>query len=172
LQDPTTKRRIIGIDPGSRFTGFGIIEKSGNKLALLHAGRIAVPKGELHARLYLIFQGLSDIIAQHRPTEAAVEGLFHHRNADSALKLGQARGAALVACAHHHLSVAEYAPTHVKQAVVGTGRADKDQVQKMVKLILSMDATALALDASDALALAICHAQHHQGIDALRRRTP
>ncbi len=148
--------RILGIDPGSRTTGYGLVETDGNHRCLAD-GVIRSPKGTLAERLARIHAGLTEVIAEFSPDEVAVERVFVHRNADSALKLGQARGAALVACVSAGLPVAEYAPTLVKQAVVGAGRADKRQVAFMVRALLRLRATPLE-DAADALAIAICHA--------------
>lgn len=161
--------RALGIDPGSRYTGYGIIEARGNRLTHIAAGRIvAQGKGDFTARLEIIYDGLAEVIAKYKPTHAAIEGIFHHRNAQSALKLGHARGVALLACRHHQLELEEYAPSVVKKAVVGTGRADKQQVQQMVSMMLGIRATDLAIDASDALAIAICLAHHRRTAHLMR----
>lgn len=150
--------RILGVDPGSRFTGFGVIECAGGKSRLLAAGRLDVRKGSVAERLLQISHGLSAVIAEHAPHEAAVEETFVNRvNAASALVLGQARGVALCTCAAAALPVAEYAAAQVKLAVVGSGRADKTQVAHMVRVLLNCR-EALAADASDALAVALTHA--------------
>ena len=153
--------RVLGIDPGSRRTGYGIVDAEGSGRLVaegtLHLGRsTALPE-----RLGRIHQGIEALIAEHQPDEAAFEQVFVHRNADTALKLGQARGAALAACVNAGLAIAEYAPSHVKQAVVGTGRADKHQVGYMVRALLRLR-TQPAEDAADALAIALCHAQHRR----------
>ncbi len=148
--------RILGIDPGSRATGYGIVETGADHRCLAE-GVIRSPKGVLAERLGRIHAGLAEVIAEYNPDEVAVERVFVHRNADSALKLGHARGAALVACVAAGLPVAEYSPTLVKQSVVGSGGAAKGQVAFMVRALLRLRATP-AEDAADALAVAICHA--------------
>jgi len=153
--------RILGIDPGSRRTGVAVIAGDAGRPALVWQGVIVTPDGDHPARLGVIFGELSDLIAAHRPHEAAVEEVFVSRNPVSALKLGQARGAALCAIVRAGLVVTAYAPTAVKMALVGRGRADKNQVQHMVRLMLGL-AAPLAEDAADALAVAICHYHHLQ----------
>ena len=154
--DASRTTRIIGIDPGSHTTGYGIIEMEGNRAIHITHGIIqpaGAPGGE---KLHAIYRGLSDIIHEHSPTEAAIERVFMHRNADSALKLGQARGAAIVASAELGLEVFEYTANQIKQATVGKGHAAKQQVQHMVKVLLCLDDQPQA-DAADALAVALCH---------------
>ncbi len=150
--------RILGIDPGSVVTGVGIIDASGNRL--VHVAHLAIKTGggDFHARLQAIFEGVSEAVAQHQPDEVAVEKVFMSRNADAALKLGQARGAAIVA-AGSSCQLAEYSPRSIKQALVGGGGADKKQVQHMVARLLQLEGP-LQPDAADALATAICHAHH------------
>ncbi|MDM8547848.1 crossover junction endodeoxyribonuclease RuvC [Candidatus Venteria ishoeyi] len=151
--------RLLGIDPGSRLTGFGIIETQNQQSQSLHyitSGCIRTGNGTMPERLQAIFSGLDSLIQLHKPDMVAIEQVFMHRNADSALKLGQARGAAIVAAVNQQLAVAEYSPTAIKQAVVGHGHADKTQVQHMVKTLLGLSASPQA-DAADALAVAICH---------------
>ncbi|MCG8428461.1 MAG: crossover junction endodeoxyribonuclease RuvC [Chromatiales bacterium] len=150
-------RRILGIDPGSRVTGFGIIESDGVNSQHISSGCIRVAEGDLPERLGEIYQAISDVVEEFRPTEMAIEQVFVAKNAGSALKLGQARGAAICACVVAGLSVAEYTPRMIKQAVVGTGKADKDQVQHMVRHILKLEQK-LASDQADALAVALSHA--------------
>jgi len=152
-------KRILGIDPGSRLTGFGVIEVHRQQVIYITSGCIRTQSKSLPSRLQEIYAGISQIIEQAQPTISAVEQVFMYRNADSALKLGQARGAAIVACVQHGLSVHEYAPTQIKQAVVGKGHADKIQVQHMVKVLLSLS-NIPQVDAADALAVALCHAHH------------
>ena len=152
--------RILGIDPGSRFTGFGIIEVDGSRALPIHQGVIKAGSGEFPERLGIIFSGISDLIDEFRPDEVAVETVFVSKNASSALKLGQARGAAVCAAIAKDLPVAEYSPRSVKQAIVGRGGADKVQVQHMVTVLLQLKEK-LAEDAADALAVALCH-QHTQ----------
>jgi crossover junction endodeoxyribonuclease RuvC len=151
--------RILGIDPGSRLTGFGIIEVNRRKSVYVTSGCIRMQSKPMPSRLHEIYTGINQIIEQYQPTISAIEQVFMYRNAASALKLGQARGVAIVACVQHGLPVHEYAPTRIKQAVVGTGRADKVQIQHMVKVLLSLPATPQT-DAADALAIALCHAHH------------
>lgn len=148
---------IIGIDPGSRLTGYGIIEKEGSKLRFVDAGTIRTESPDMPERLKRIFAGIDRIVKFHQPHEAAVEQVFMAQNPDSALKLGQARGAAITALVNQELSVAEYTARQIKQSVVGYGAADKEQVQMMVMRILNLSIKPQA-DAADALATAICHA--------------
>lgn len=151
--------RILGVDPGLNATGWGVIAKDGARLSLIAHGVIkAPPKQPMARRLLFIHEALEVLIAEHRPHEAAVEDQFVHANPGSALKLGQARAAAMLAPARAGLIVGEYAPRLVKKAVVGTGGAEKAQVAAMVKMLLP-GARAEADDA-DALAVAICHANH------------
>lgn len=160
--------RILGIDPGSRVTGFGIIEQLGNRLTYVTSGCIRTRQRALPQRLHEIFTGLGEVIEQHTPDEAAIEQVFVMRNADSALKLGQARGAALCALMRDGLPVYEYSATRIKQATVGRGHADKAQVQHMVTALLNLPAVPQA-DAADALACALCHA--HTGRTLARMTT-
>ena len=148
---------IIGIDPGSRLTGYGIIQKEGQKLIFVDAGTIRTETPEMPERLKRIFAGIERIVKFHGPTEAAVEPVFMSVNPDSALKLGQARGAAIAALVNLDLQVAEYTARQIKQSVVGYGAADKEQVQMMVMRILNLSIKPQQ-DAADALATAICHA--------------
>ncbi len=147
---------ILGIDPGSRITGFGVITMNGRKMEYLASGCIRIKDGILSDRLNQIFDCISEVVQEYKPTEAAIEQVFMSKNADSALKLGQARGAAMVAMAQHALVVAEYSARQIKQAVVGTGGADKSQVQHMVTSLLGLNQSPQA-DAADGLAVAICH---------------
>lgn len=152
--------RVLGIDPGSRITGFGVIESDGVRSRHLHSGCIRTVSGEFPARLGEIFTGIRDVLLEWQPQEVAIEQVFVSRNASSALKLGQARGAAISAIVTQGLPVFEYTPASVKQGLVGNGRAEKEQVQHMVRVILSMQAS-MSLDESDALAIALCHAHSH-----------
>lgn len=145
---------IIGIDPGSRRTGYGVIRVEGNRHVYIDSGHLNVTALPLNERLQQIYLGLKEVIELHRPTEAAIEQVFMHENPGSALKLGQARGAAIVALT---IPVAEYSARQVKKSVVGQGAAGKDQVQYMVKRLLNLSKT-LQADAADALAVALCHA--------------
>ncbi len=150
--------RILGIDPGSRITGYGVIDKQGNRLTHVDNGAIITRSDQpLPLRLKVIHDGLCQIIARYQPEAVAVEAIFLSNNALSALKLGHARGAALLVGVNHNLPVTEYTALQVKNAVVGYGRAAKPQVQQMVKALLKLPEIALE-DASDALAVAICHA--------------
>jgi crossover junction endodeoxyribonuclease RuvC len=148
---------ILGIDPGSRKTGFGIINVIGSKTEYVTSGVIRIPDVELPERLKIIFNSITQIINQYCPQEMAIEQVFMAKNAASALKLGQARGAAIVAAVAQDLPVSEYEARKVKQSVVGNGAADKLQVQHMVKTLLRLPA-APQEDAADALAVALCHA--------------
>lgn len=148
---------ILGIDPGSRVTGYGLINVLGNKLEYVGCGCIRTETRSLPERLKKIHAGVCEVIETYSPQQAAVEEVFMGRNAQSALKLGQARGSAMVACLSHDLPLEEYSARKVKQAVVGSGAADKAQVQHMVKALLKISDN-IAEDAADALAVAICHA--------------
>ena len=154
---------ILGIDPGSRVTGYGLINVVGNKLEYVGCGCIRTQTQDLPQRLQIIHAELVKVIEQFSPQQSAVEEVFMGRNASAALKLGQARGAAMVACLSNQLPLAEYSARKVKQAVVGNGAADKAQVQHMVKALLSISDN-IGEDASDALAVAICHANTQAGL--------
>ena len=159
--------RILGIDPGLRITGFGLIEKAGSRLAYLGSGCVRAPEdGSLPLRLKAILDGLREVIAEYRPQEVAVEIVFVNVNPQSTLLLGQARGAAICAAVDADLPVAEYTALQVKKAVVGNGHAAKEQVQHMVRRLLVLPGDPSA-DAADALACAICHAHGGQGLGAL-----
>ena len=154
--------RIIGIDPGLRRCGWGIVESSGNRLGFVACGTIMPPVDlSLAERLALLFSGLSELIDQYRPDEAAVEETFVNAGPRSALQLGQARGVALMTPAAKGLPVGEYAANLVKKSIVGSGHAEKDQVQLMVRTLLPA-ASFRSADAADALAIAICHAHHRR----------
>ncbi|MEO8306171.1 MAG: crossover junction endodeoxyribonuclease RuvC [Betaproteobacteria bacterium] len=160
-------RRVLGIDPGLRSTGFGVIEVSGNALVYVTCGCITSAERELPARLKVILADLTKVIVQHRPTEVAIEKVFVNVNPQSTLLLGQARGAAISAAVIADLPVAEYTALQVKQAVVGHGKAAKEQVQDMVRRLLKLSG-APSPDAADALACAIAHAHGAQGLHGLR----
>ena len=167
---------ILGVDPGSRTTGFGLIDNQPNRIIYIHSGFLKIKGDSLPQRLGQIYQQIETVIATYKPEHMSVEQVFMHRNADSALKLGQARGAAICAAYQAGLEIAEYAPREIKQAVVGKGAASKVQVQHMVKHLLGLR-DPLQEDESDGLAIAICHAQFYAtqqktGIDAkiLKRR--
>lgn len=158
--------RILGVDPGSRFTGFGLIESESGRSRLIAAGRLDVRDGAMADRLLAVLSGLADVIREYQPQESAVEETFVNRvNAASALILGQARGAAICACAQAGLPVSEYAAAQVKLAIAGNGRADKGQVSHMVRVLLNTRETLVA-DAADALAVALTHA--HVRVTRLR----
>ena len=165
--------RVMGIDPGSVITGYGIIETDGARSFHLSHGHIRV-KGENFAqKLGHIHRAINEIIDEWSPREVAIEQVFLSNNAMSALKLGQARGAAITAAVTHDLPVSEYAPRSVKQVVTGTGSADKVQVQTMVRALLQIDRP-IQVDAADGLAIASCHAHSRQSLNAVapaRRRT-
>ena len=163
------KVRIIGIDPGLRRTGWGVIESDGVRLRYVASGTVeSDARGELSDRLSQIYQGLSGILADHLPEEAAVEQTFVNRDAGATLKLGQARGVAMLAPAMSGLNVAEYAPNKVKKTVVGSGHAKKEQIRAMIKQLLPL-AQPNSEDAADALAIAITHA-HHRLVNRLEQK--
>ena len=157
------KKTIIGIDPGSRCTGYGIIWVEGSKQGLVDCGFIKTESKVFAERLLEIHQCLSEVIKQYQPDEAAIEEVFVKNNVQAALKLGQARGAALVTLAQHQLPIAEYSPRAIKKACVGYGNADKAQVQHMIKMLLNLKHE-LQADAADALAIALCHANQPKPI--------
>ncbi len=163
---PQTSIRILGIDPGLRITGFGVIDKEGQQLHYVASGCIKTPDGELPERLKVILSGLGEVIAQHQPQQVAIEKVFVNVNPQSTLLLGQARGAAICAAVQANLPVAEYTALQVKQAVVGNGHANKEQVQAMVVRLLKLSGTP-SPDAADALAGAICYAHSGMGLGAL-----
>jgi crossover junction endodeoxyribonuclease RuvC len=148
--------RVLGIDPGSRITGYGVLEIDGQNMHYVASGCVRPASKLMPERLAEIYHGVNEVIATHMPEILAIENVFLARNPDSALKLGQARGVAIAAGVAQGLPVYEYAARRVKQAVVGTGKASKEQVQHMVRVILALPGTPAA-DAADALAIAICH---------------
>lgn len=151
---------LLGIDPGLRHTGWGVVAQDGNRLSFVAAGRVSPdPDLPMASRLFELAQELADVVATYKPDEAAIEETFVNKNAASALKLGQARGAAMLALAQAGLPVAEYAANRVKQSVTGHGHADKIQIQTMIGILLP-GCGKLAADAADALAVAITHAHH------------
>lgn len=152
---------VLGIDPGSRFAGYGVVQKNGSACSHIDNGVIVLStKISFANRLGQLFQDIQHIIRKYRPSSLAIEDIFNHKNVKSTLKLGHARGAVLAAAALAGLEVTEYTPLKVKQAVVGYGAASKDQVQKMVKALLGLPELAEE-NASDALAVALCHAHSH-----------
>jgi crossover junction endodeoxyribonuclease RuvC len=162
---PVVSRRILGIDPGSVVTGWGIVEAVGNSLGHVACGTIATVGAQGQgARLSRIYRGILEIIVRYRPDGVSLEKVFLARNPQSALKLGQARGVALLAAAENQLDVYEYSSNEIKSAVVGHGHATKEQVQKMIASLLHVSEK-LAVDAADALAAAVCHV-HRQAFEA------
>ena len=161
MRNPITTVRVLGIDPGSQCTGFGVVDATGPRLAYVASGVIRTQQGEFSVRLCEIFRCVRTVVAQYRPQEIAIERVFVNRNPDSALKLGQARGAAICGTVDANAEIFEYATRQIKQAVVGTGSAEKAQVQLMMRSILKLDGP-VAADAADALAAAVCHALRGQ----------
>lgn len=159
--------RILGLDPGSRVTGFGVVDAGQGGVRYVASGCIRVGNGAMAGRLLEIHRHVSELVDTYAPGEIAIERVFVHKNVDSALKLGQARGAALCGACHAGARVFEYAPRAVKQSVTGTGAAAKPQIQHMIKALLSLQGR-LTADAADALAIALCHAHHRSG--AVHRR--
>lgn len=155
--------RILGIDPGSLLTGYGIIEMDGNYAKHVTHGLIRLGEKDISKKLQLLFRELITVIHEFRPNEVSIEKVFLHKNVDSALKLGQARGCAITACAEKGLPIYEYAATQVKKATVGKGHATKQQIQHMVKVLLCLDSNPQA-DSADALAIALCHGHSREGL--------
>ena len=164
----TNKRRILGIDPGSRLTGFGVLDFVGDQPSYVASGTIRSSDGSFPDRLKRIFESVHDVVAQYQPDVVAIESVFMAKNASSALKLGHARSAALCATFAFDVEVFEYAPREIKQAIVGTGSASKEQVQHMVMSLLLLDGKP-STDAADALAAAICHGHRRTMKSALDR---
>jgi crossover junction endodeoxyribonuclease RuvC len=166
--------KVFGIDPGSQRTGYGCLDTDGRRHRLVVFGSIAAPAHtSFPERLSIIHAGLAALLAEHRPDCVAIENVFHAKNVRSALKLGHARGVALLAASQAGALVVEYSPAEIKRAVVGFGRAEKHQVGAMIKLLLGLDATPAPHDAADALAVAICHVHSsHGAIAAASRRPP
>ena len=158
--------RIIGVDPGSRITGYGIVDAGGTRLVHVASGCVRAGDGDWPVRLRRIFEALGAVIDDHAPRELAIEKVFLHRNPSSALKLGQARGVAILAGALRSLSVHEYSPNEIKQAVTGKGHASKEQIQYMTRVLLSLREPPQT-DQADALAVAVCRA--HLRTTAARR---
>jgi crossover junction endodeoxyribonuclease RuvC len=149
---------ILGVDPGIATVGFGVVELVGNKYRVLDYGAILTPSDQLFPhRLRSVYNQLNDIIKTYRPDDLAIEELFFNKNVKTAIKVGHARGVEILAAVNHDIEVYEYTPLQVKQAVVGYGRAEKRQVQEMVKILLNLDKIPKPDDVADALAVAICH---------------
>jgi crossover junction endodeoxyribonuclease RuvC len=167
--------RILGIDPGSRLTGYGVIEMQRGRPVWLGSGCIRTRGEDLAARLKIIYQGVAELVEEYVPFEVAIESVYVHRNADSALKLGQARGTAIAAVANHAIPLVEYTPSQIKKSVVGRGNAAKAQVQHMVSAMLALKQLPQS-DAADALAVALCHGHtrstlHNvRGVSGMRSR--
>lgn len=168
---------ILGIDPGSRITGYGVIRENNRQLQYIDSGCIRTSDGELSQRLLQIFNGICQLMEKFNPEEVAIEEIFMHENASSALKLGHARGVAMVACASHRVKVSEYSAREVKLSLVGYGAAKKEQVKHMVVNLLMLTSSPQT-DAADALGIAICHSHMRHGLlatgarrSASRRRT-
>ncbi len=158
---------ILGIDPGTAITGYGLVREEDGELALVGCGVITTPSGQpLPERLQAIYQGLAGVIREHQPEAAAVEELFFSRNVRTALSVGHARGVVLLVLADAGLPIHEYKPVEVKQAIAGYGGADKQQVQEMVRMLLDLDQVPQPDDAADAVAVAVCHI-HSAGMAAL-----
>jgi len=165
---------IFGIDPGSERTGYGCIDTDGRHHRLIACGSLSAPHdSSFPGRLRAIHEGLTALLAEHRPACVAIENIFHAKNVRSALRLGHARGVALLAAASAGVPVVEYTPAEIKRAVVGFGRAEKQQVGQMVKLLLALESVPAPHDAADALAVAICHVHCATGpISSAVRRVP
>ncbi len=157
----TDRQRILGIDPGSRLTGFGVLDCESDRARYVASGSVNSVDGEFPERLKMIYRSIGEIVTEYRPDVVAVESVFMHKNAGSALKLGHARSAAICATFELDISVFEYAPREIKQAVVGTGAATKEQIQHMIKEMLQLDGDP-SPDAADALAAALCHANQRR----------
>lgn len=153
--------RILGIDPGSRITGFGVVDTAANGSQYIASGCVRVTGESFPDRLKQIFEGIGEVVSEFDPDQLAIEKVFMHKNADSALKLGQARGAAICAVISNRIPVYEYAARQVKQALVGKGSAEKNQVQHMVRILLGLQGK-LQTDAADALGVALCHIHYQQ----------
>jgi crossover junction endodeoxyribonuclease RuvC len=151
--------RVIGIDPGSRITGYGVVDTDGFRHKYVTSGFIKIKADTLGEKLGIIFAEVSRIVTDWQPQSMAIEQVFVKHNVDSALKLGQARGAAICAAVQAHLPIGEYSPRAIKKAVVGSGAADKQQIQQMIQRLLGLDELPQS-DEADALAIAICHAHH------------
>jgi crossover junction endodeoxyribonuclease RuvC len=162
--------RILGIDPGYAILGYGIVDLNANRFSLVECGAVTTESNlEMPARLKYIYTQLMEIIATFEPDAASVEELFFNSNAKTAIKVGEARGAAILACANSGLPIYEYTPLQIKQAIVGYGRAGKDQVQAVVKSILNLKEAPKPDDAADAVAAAICHGNSSNFIDRVKR---
>ena len=166
------ERLVLGIDPGTAIMGYGLVAARGDELRPVDFGVLTTTADQpLAERLRVLYEGLTDLIRRYRPTEVAVEKLFFSRNVTTAIAVGQARGVALVAAANSGLTVCEYSPQEVKQAVAVYGKATKDQIQQMVRVLLGLAEIPWPDDAADALAIAICHLNTSETADLIRRQT-
>ena len=164
--------RILGVDPGYAILGYGIVDITGNKFSPVAYGSITTDASvDMPARLEKLFDGLTELIDQYKPDEASIEELFFNNNAKTAILVGEARGVAVLACSKGGLVINEYTPLQIKQALVGYGRADKTQVQYMVKTMLNLREVPRPDDTADALAAAICHGHSSGRRDFLKRQT-
>lgn len=162
--------RILGIDPGYAILGYGIVEMTGNRFKVIDYGAVTTDAGtEMPDRLKILYNSLMEIIMRHEPEVASIEELFFNTNAKTAILVGQARGVAVLACANSGLEIAEYTPLQIKQALVGYGRAEKKQVQTMVKTILNLKEVPKPDDTADALAAAVCHGHSAGARERLKR---
>lgn len=161
---------ILGIDPGSRITGYGIIREEKRKIFYVDSGCIRTSEGELSQKLLQIFDGICQLMDEYAPDEVAIEQVFMHQNPNTALKLGHARGVAMVAAASHRVKVNEYSAREIKQSVVGYGAAQKEQVKHMVMSLLMLNSPPQN-DAADGLAIAICHSHMRHGLAALQQQS-
>ncbi len=165
-------RRVLGVDPGTARMGYAVVHQSGERLQLLTCGALETASSlPLQDRLALLYDGLKDLVDAWHPTELAIEDLFFNRNVRSALSVGQARGVALLLAAHRGLTVSSYTPLQVKEAVTGFGRARKEQIQEMVRVLLDLTYVPQPDDAADAAALAVCHLNSAAGREAIRQLT-
>lgn len=161
--------RILGIDPGYAILGWGVIDVTGNRFSVVDYGSILTDNSmEMPARLQVLYNGLTELINKYKPDDASIEQLFFNNNAKTAILVGEARGVAVLACANGNLNIGEYTPLQIKQALVGYGRADKKQVQYMVKTMLNLKSVPKPDDTADALAAAICHAHSAGKKDILK----
>ena len=162
--------KIIGIDPGYAIMGYGVLEKDGSKLRLLKAGAVTTDKDmPMDFRLKTLYAGLMDVIAEYKPEEVAIEELYFNTNAKTVIFVGEARGVAVLACANNNIPVFEYTPLQIKTSVTGHGRAEKMQVQQMVKMLLGLDEIIKPDDAADAVAAAMCHAKSGEAVKRMQQ---
>lgn len=162
------KNIVLGLDPGTKITGYGVVEKESSNLTLLDHGAIVIPpKLSPPDKYYLLFRKIELLLQEHKPMAVAIEGQFVSLNAQSALKIAMAKASALVACGKLKISVAEYSPSAIKLAVTGSGKSSKSQVEWMVKSLLQCDLASSTYDVTDAIAIAICHLQRSQKVESI-----